>query len=243
MVFVLLPGGDAWMGAQSADPQSKRHDPAAQKTEAPWRAELGPFFIAAHEVTQGQWLRMEGGMPSLCATGRQLNPDPRVTRSHPVESVDAHESAHRLELFGLSLPTEAQWEYAARGGSDAVFVFGDEAAALAGCANAKRGGGDDPRDLYARTAPVGVFAPNAYGLYDVLGNVEEWCADAISDSQDRPSVEPRTGLREPQRPRDRVVRGRSYDTTPDQLRASARRGVHPSNADRFVGVRPVRNLE
>jgi formylglycine-generating enzyme required for sulfatase activity len=80
-------------------------------------------------------------------------------------------------------------------------------------------------------------------LYDVLGNVGEWCADAISDSQDRPSVEPRTGLREPQRPRDRVVRGGSYDTTPDQLRASARRGVHPSNADRFVGVRPVRTLE
>jgi serine/threonine protein kinase/formylglycine-generating enzyme required for sulfatase activity len=243
IVFVLLPGGDSLIGAQAGEPQSARFDPVASKTEAPWRAELEPFFIAAHEVTQGQWLRMEGGVPSLCATGRQLNPDPRVTRSHPVESVDAHESAHRLELFGLSLPTEAQWEYAARGGSDAVFVFGDEAAALAGRANAKRGGAEDPRDLYARTAPVGVFAPNAYGLYDVLGNVGEWCADAISDSQDRPSVEPRTGLREPQRPRDRVVRGGSYDTTPDQLRASARRGVHPSNADRFVGVRPVRTLE
>lgn len=243
MVFVLLPGGDALMGAQATEPQSARYDPAASRTEAPWRAELAPYFIAAHEVTQGQWLRMEGGIPSLCATGRQLNPDPRVTRSHPVESVDAHESARRLELFGLSLPTEAQWEYAARGGSDARFVFGDTDAAVAGCANGKRSVGDDPRDLYARTAPVGGLTPNGYGLYDVLGNVGEWCADAISDSQDRPTVLPRTGLREPQRPRDRVVRGGSFDTTPDQLRASARRGVHPSNADRFVGMRPVRNLE
>jgi len=241
IVLVLVPGGTALVGAQAADSQAPRHDPDASRTEAPWSVELAPYFLAAHELTQGQWLRLGGECASLCAAGRQLNPDPRATRAHPIESSSARDCEQLLALHGLSLPTEAQWEHAARGGSELRYVFGAESSALEGCANARREGLDE-RDRYARTAPVGQLAPNGFGLHDVLGNVGEWCADAISDSQDRLTIRPSDGLREPQRPRDRVVRGGSYDSTPEQLRASARRGVHPSNADRFVGVRPSRKL-
>lgn len=241
IVLVLLPGGPALVGAQATDPQAPRYDAEASRTEMPWNVELAPYFLAAHELTQGQWLRLGGESASLCAAGRQLNPDPRATRAHPIESTSARDCEQLLALHGLSLPTEAQWEYAARGASEARYVFGTEASALDGFANARR---EDPDalDRYARTAPVGQLAPNGFGLHDVLGNVGEWCSDAISDSQDRPTLRPGDGLREPQRPRDRVVRGGSYDSTPEQLRASARRGVHPSNADRFVGVRPSRPL-
>ncbi len=237
IVLVLVPGAVTVIGAQAIDPQALRHDPDASRTEAPWTAELAPYLIAAHELTQGQWLRMGGESASLCAAGRQLNPDPRATRAHPLESASAWNCEQRLALHGMELPTEAQWEHAARGGSEARYVFGSEPSSIAGVANAR-----EFDDGYARTAPVGSREPNGFGLHDVLGNVGEWCADTISDSQDRPAIAPGTGLREPQRPRDRVVRGGSYDTPPEDLRASARRGVHPSNADRFVGVRPMKRF-
>ena len=237
LVLVLVPGAVAVIGAQAIDAQASRHDPDASRTEAPWTAELAPYFMAAHELTQGQWQRMGGESASLCAAGRRLNPDPRATRARPLESVSALECERLLALHGLELPTEAQWEHAARGGSESRYIFGPKPSTIARAANAR-----EIDDGYARTAPVGSREPNGFGIHDVLGNVREWCADAISDSQDRPAIAPETGLREPQAPRDRVVRGGSYDTPPEDLRASARRGVHPSNSDRFVGVRPARSL-
>ena len=184
IVLVLLPGGPTRVGAQRTDPHAPRHDPRIRPVEDYLvELDLEPFFLAVHEVTRAQWIELEGRDPSSIPIGTW-----GMTPGHPVVDVTWSEAAEVLGRSTLTLPTEAQWEYAARAMEHSVDEaridpaatrllenLYDAAATLRGVSSPRPPLAGD--DGFARSAPVGSFAPNGFGLHDMRGNVQEWCLD------------------------------------------------------------------
>jgi serine/threonine protein kinase/formylglycine-generating enzyme required for sulfatase activity len=201
IVFVLLPGGATWFGAQGKDPATPHFVAECPPGVDIHRVVLAPFFLARHELTQGQWQRLAGRpWPCFYALGTQVEPRAtKVARTHPVENVPWTECNALLRRHGMVLPTEAQWEHGCRAGSSFSWSWGDAVADLAGRVNlldahAKEvvaaGGYNWPADPFDDDdgfvihAPIGSFPANAFGLHDMHGNVREWCLDG-SVSPDR----------------------------------------------------------
>lgn len=249
LVFVLLPGGTFAMG--SAD-----DDPYAAPTEKPRHTvELAPFFISKYEMTCGQWRRWTGGRVLTVPQTRF-----HIDDSHPVSHVDWVQSGFELWGHGLRLPTEAQWEYAARAGTTSSWWTGDAPASLSGKANiadaATRRGAvlapwihDDVEDGFAMTAPVDALAANAFGLYHVLGNVWEWtsghyCGNYAEMGGHRPGDGFIRGSdRHPDNEAgDRVARGGSYLSTWLLARSATRIVRSRATASPETGLRPARSL-
>lgn len=181
---------------------------------------------------------------------------------HPVVHVAYEDAVAYSAWAGKSLPTEAQWEFAARGGLDrAVNTWGDEPV---DATRANTWQGEFPHrntaeDGFARTAPVRQFPPNAYGLYDMAGNVWEWCADLYRpDAYARLLVAAGPGgliknptgpersldMRNPHAPESRVQRGGSYlcnDSYCASYRPAARMAAPPDTGMQHVGFRCVRS--
>ena len=137
---------------------------------------LDAFYMDIYEVTNAQYQKF------MEATGRAAHrhlSDPKYRApEQPVVGVSWHDAVAYAEWAGKQLPTEAQWEKAARGGlAGKRYSWGDEAPDAGGIYRANYDQDDYAADGYYYTAPVGSFAPNGYGLYDMAGNVWEWCAD------------------------------------------------------------------
>jgi formylglycine-generating enzyme required for sulfatase activity len=212
MKLTLIPAGKFVMGSPS-------HEAGRGEDEGPQREVTisKPFYMGIHEITQGQYEVIMGSNPA-CFKG--------ATR--PVERVsweDATEFCRRLsQKTGkkVTLPTEAQWEYACRAGSTTRFCFGDDAKQLAAYARYGQG-------VEEGTAPVGMGKPNAWGLYDMHGNVWEWCSDWYAKSYaNLPLVDP-TGLNSGQ---TRVLRGGCWylSFTPAYCRSACRYDISPGGS-------------
>ena len=213
LVLVLIPGGTFSMGT---DRQTARGG-AFDKLALPWDASGRPvevtldwFLLSKYEMTRGQWIHLTGEDPSRRPIGTVHRNKRTVTARHPVDNVSHAFCEDVLAQVGLVLPTEAQWEYAARAGSTDLWVSGDEKATLQGAANladktlSRFGARTFPYELdlddgYAIPAVVGTFPPNAFGLYNVIGNVSEHCQD-WGGSYDVAAA-PGTGLRRPEEAR------------------------------------------
>ena len=250
MVFVLLPGGPFTMGAQWKDEAAPHYDPHADFDESqPHELVLAPFFLSKFEVTQGQWMRHFEHNPGF------LNPaDPRweVTLQHPVEYVTWYECADLARRLGLALPTEAQWEYAARGGTSTVWWTGDAKETLAAGANLadltlrkarprKEQSWEDWDDGHGIHAPVGSYLPNGFGLHDMAGNVWEWCLDENGALYNAPPREG-DGLRRGGNHDTRSYRGGGWQDTSPFLRSANRQTGSPSIRHFATGVRLARPL-
>jgi formylglycine-generating enzyme required for sulfatase activity len=248
------------MGAQNADPAGPHFDPAVD-VDAPFhRVKLGPFLIARHELTQAQWLR-------LASTGaRAREPEPlsgrhRAVRHRdhavaPVENIGWAEARTLLLRHGMDLPTEAQWEYAARGGTTTPWFVPEaelpRAANLADATCLRVAGANFEceawSDGHALHAPVGSMLANRFGLFDVAGNVFEWCRDEFGDYRD-PCEGPEglrsakgDGVLEPDSRRARAVRGGSCMQRALYARSAWRNGVGPELRLNDIGVRALRRL-
>lgn len=214
--MIYVEGGMFTMGATAEQGSD------AEDSEKPaHRVTLSPFFICSTEVTQELWLEVMGSNPSRF-----------VGTNLPVEQVswnDCQEFIAKLnELTGkhFRLPTEAEWEYAARGGN---------------MSQGYKYSGSNTVDNVAwyynnassKTHPVATKAPNELGIYDMSGNIWEWVADwygSYSTAQTDPSG-PSTGTK-------RVVRGGSFGYCPlSNLRVSARYSLVPSYVDYIYGLR------
>jgi formylglycine-generating enzyme required for sulfatase activity len=131
---------------------------------------------------------------------------------------------------GCRLPTEAEWEYACRAGSQKKYCFGDDVSRLEEFAwfNKNSGG---------KLHPVGEKKPNAWGLFDLHGNVWEWCQDWWKDDYYKHS--PKTDPAGPERGSARVLRGGSFRNDPDSLRCSSRSNYDPDIRGHYIGFRVV----
>jgi formylglycine-generating enzyme required for sulfatase activity len=206
------------------------------------------FWMSKYEVTNRQYRRYRSGHDSGAYKGKTLN-----DADQPVVQVSWEEaSAYATWLSGksnkkLSLPTEAQWEYAARGGTTAARYWGDSPDSACGYANvhdqtSKRVNKFDWEmhncdDGYAGTAPVGSFRPNAYGLYDMLGNVWEWCSDWYA--KDYYASSPRNNPQGASSGSGRVIRGGSWGSLPRGVRSALRYGDEPGYRHSILGFRLV----
>jgi len=262
LIFVLVPGGTFWMGAQSEDPKGQNYDPDSElpKGESPvHEITLSAFFMSKYEMTQAQWQRFTGSNPSKWGSIWNWKGEPPADEPihqnrpwNPVENVSWVDCQDVLARLGLVLPTEAQWEYAARAGTSTVWWTGNEKESI-GAANAgnladgwtKRKGGPPTwqyeewlEDGWVVHAPVGTFTANGFGLHDTIGNVWEWCRDGHGGYKSDVAAD--DGLRKSTDLRDRVTRGGGYIHTATLARSAVRDVSAPEFRDGDLGVRPAR---
>jgi formylglycine-generating enzyme required for sulfatase activity len=182
MEFVLIPAGTFQMGSSDSDAYADKPVHTVRLTQ--------PFYLGKYEVTQSQWQAVMGNNPS------KFTGDP----NRPVENVswdDVQEFIRRLNTreggATYRLPTEAEWEYAARAGTTTHWSFGDDESQL----------GRYAWDYDGETHPVGQLQPNPWGLYDMHGNVGEWVQDWYGHYASGTAVDPAG----PSSGSERVTRG------------------------------------
>lgn len=192
-----------------------------------------PFYLGKYAITQEQWQAVMGNNPSHFKGWKR-----------PVEQVlwnDAVNFCQKLsEKTGTTyrLPSEAEWEYACRAGTTTAFHFGETITPdLVNC-DGNYPYGAAPKGLYRQeTTPVGSFPPNAFGLYDMHGNVWEWCADPRHDNYNGAPSDGSswtTGGHS-----HRLLRGGSWDLYPTDSRAACRSSDSPATRYNDVGFRVV----
>ena len=253
IVFVLLPGGEAKLGS-SARKDSPYYDPMRFDNETLHKVDLAPFFLGRHEVTKGQWLRLTNGdEPSHYTIGKTYpgNPEP-IGYAHAVEQVSWQMCQSLFGQHGICLPTEAQWEHACRAGTTTRYWAGANSKDLAGCANITdqtseryqpkwdkpSGDFDDGR---VSLAPVGSYRANPFGLFDMHGNVAEWCQCSYGDyGTERPG----DGFRPPGIPAPTlwIYRGGSFSNSVNEAGAASRSGSAVDYRFGNLGVRAARLL-
>jgi len=250
IVFVLLPGGAFLMGAQAKDKDGPNFDPDALSGESlVHEVTLAPFFLSRHELTRGQWQRLTATQPfwwkeGLCYEGDEI----RIGPSHPADSIDWDDANRWMERHGLVLPTEAQWEYGCRAGTTTPWWPGPQEMDLQDCANLhdqtsvkRKNNWGTPApitDGFTAIAPVGSFRANPFALFDVHGNVWEWCRDWSGDYD--ASVRTGDGYRLVGPASNRVSRGGSFGTVSSHARSAERSRNAPSTRRDSVGLRPAR---
>lgn len=226
--FRLIPGGTYVLG-------SPTDLPVRYVGELPeYRVVLKPYYISVTEITNeqyGRFVAATGHRQPLYWEDRNLN-DPQ----QPVVGVSWYDAVAftewRTRVTGMvhRLPTEAQWEAAARGGLvGQPYPWGAEPPDADGHYRANYYPNDFAADGFRFTAPVGSFPPNGYGLYDMAGNVAEWCLDLYWSRR----------LTSFGHPEARVLKGGSWMSRARELRVASRQYAGPGKADGFIGFRVV----
>jgi formylglycine-generating enzyme required for sulfatase activity len=216
--MVLIPAGTFVMGSEQPERDQAVRDhleASSTRDEEPHEVQIRRFAMSAYEVTRDQFARFvieTGHEPDRgCLIHKGLAPVPMdgyswadpgfpQTGDHPVLCVSWYDAVAYTEWLSRKtgrkyrLPSESEWEYAARAGTRTVRFWGDtmdlacehanvrDAAYARSAPTPARVGAAQCDDGYAKTAPVGRFKPNAFGLYDVLGNAWEWTADCKHDT-------------------------------------------------------------
>ncbi|MDB9411917.1 formylglycine-generating enzyme family protein [Microcystis aeruginosa] len=256
LTMVAIPGGEFLMGSPG-----EKDDYKSQKPQHP--VSVSAFYLSQTPITRAQW-RFVAHLPR---EGKDLDPDParfKESDNNPVESVswyDAIEFCARLSRHtgkNYRLPSEAEWEYACRAGTTTPFHFGETITAeLANYDSSIVYQQEKAKKSPKKTTPVRSYPPNAFGLYDMHGNVWEWCLDpwhrgyqgapptdgSVWDetNNDNRYENPLNSIKELLTDnRDRVVRGGSWYINPLNCR-SAYRGSYArrDDIDYYDGFRVV----
>ncbi len=217
IALVWVPGGSFQMGGEDGDSDEKPVH----------RVELSGFWIGKTEVTVAQWQSVMGSAPN-----NQQGDD------HPVVYVSWNDVKKFCDKLGVQLPTEAQWEYAARGPDSRRYPWGDTWDEKKCCSTRNHGPG-------GRTFPVGHFRSGASwcGALDMAGNVWEWCADWYADWYDR-DYYASSPAKDPAGPASggaRVLRGGSRYNDALNCRSANRDNLVPTSTDNCIGFRLSRS--
>jgi formylglycine-generating enzyme required for sulfatase activity len=227
--FAFIEGGTFTMGSENDSEASSDEKPAHRVT-------VSGFCLARTEVTQADWESVMGSNPSSFKGANR--PVEEVSWNDAIEYCNKRSQKEGLrpvygsdgsvdrQANGYRLPTEAEWEYAARGGSTAP-RYGDLDSI------AWYSGNSGPQ-----THDVGQKRPNGYGLYDMLGNVWEWTQDWYGGYSAGSQTDPEG----PASGSARVFRGGSWDGGASRARAGSRSLDDPSNRSYYLGFRPLRSL-
>ena len=223
MEMIYVSPGSFMMGSPASE-YGREEDPEEIQHSVTL---TGGFWLGKYEVTQAQWVSVMGSNPSY------FNGD-----SLPVENVSWNECKMFIEKVnaqlhcGARLPTEAEWEYACRAGTTTVYSWGNALNGdMANC-NGKHPWGTTVKGRYrGETAPVGSYAANAWGFFDMLGNVEEWCNDWYGDYSADSVTDPMGAASSD----IRVLRGGAWGSYACRCRSASRGrwGLPGSRDDRY----------
>ena len=269
----LIPKGTFEMGCSVAHARLLNKPPDNERAR---NVTVSEFYMGITEVTFGQFQQFcreaqykteaeidpagGGGYVSPAIQGNRRavrftwrHSGYQMAEDYPVVNVSWNDAVafckwlSRKEGITVRLPTEAEWEYACRGGTQTLYASGDEPSSLFRYANVRDrafvsfvgnapGQFFDFTDFFPTSAPVGSLQPNAYGIHDMHGNVEEWCSDWYSSEYDAKAlIDPMgspTGT-------ERVARGPGFDAEPLLVRVSCRGHSHPSYRNFNRGFRIV----
>ncbi|MDY7047462.1 MAG: SUMF1/EgtB/PvdO family nonheme iron enzyme [Microcystis panniformis WG22] len=190
--MVAIPGGTFLMGTEDEEIERlvKKFNWEGFRRERPQhQVTVPPFFIGKYPITQAQWR-------AIAATAKididlETNPSKFKGDELPVENANWYQATEFCKRLSRKtkqeyrLPSEAEWEYACRAGTTTLFYFGETIKGELANYDASKTYTDEPKGEYRQqTTPVGQFPPNAFGLYDMHGNVWEWCADTWHDNYD-----------------------------------------------------------
>jgi formylglycine-generating enzyme required for sulfatase activity len=238
-VMMELPGGSFLMGSPDADDMAYENEkPQHQVTVSGFRIAVTPVTTAVYqEVMQGEAPRESAArLPAVDVSWNNV-----IAFCNRLSEREGYQSCYRRRFErwvcnwradGYRLPTEAEWEYACRAGTTTRYSFGQDPARL---------------DAYAwfadnasgRPQPVASKRPNPWRLYDMHGNVWEWCWDWYKYYSLK-QIRDWDALQDFILPKYRVRRGGSFGNSPEFLRSAVRVRVHPEDRDRFSGFRCVR---
>ncbi len=242
--MVRLPAGSFLMGSTAEERQREKVPPVWGNAEGPQRqVTIASLAMARYEVTLGEFALFVQSTGHAMGDSCWRNPGFEQTYYDPVVCVgwsDARAYAAWLsQMTGkrYRLPSEAEWEYAARAGTVSGRYWGDDPQQVCAYANVLEVG-FQCEDGITNTAPVGKFKPNAFKLYDMLGNVAEWVEDCWLATYDgaaadgSPQLKGNCGLR--------VTRGGSWNADPWRVRAATRGGIPLGTRNAETGFRVVR---
>jgi formylglycine-generating enzyme required for sulfatase activity len=249
MKLVLIPAGEFLMGSPGLVRAAYSNQTLQHRVRI-----TRPFYLGVHEVTQGQYRSVTGQSPSkfkgsddlpveqvswndAVAFCNRLSEQERLAPYYKVAGTEAilrgEDEVTILGGEGYRLPTEAEWEYACRAGSTSRYCYGDDAASLGDYAwyfgNSDGG-----------TSPVGQKRPNAFGLYDMHGNVFEWCWDKYDEGYYGRSPDADPAGPSQSRGFVRVIRGGSWSNDANFVLSAYRDGTTPFNQHFKYGFRVAR---
>ena len=222
MELVLIPAGSFRMGGdkkleQAEDHETPRHIVKISNT----------FYMGKYEVTQSQWSEIMNNNPSEFK--EDIRPVERVTWNDVQEFIQ--QLNNKEETNKYRLPTEAEWEYAARADTESTYCFSGDIQILSQYAWYRK-------NSAGKTHPIGQLKPNAWGLYDIHGNVHEWCQDWFdknyySQSPSNSPLGPSSGLA-------KVSRGGDWGNEDWYCRCASRSLSSPNRRSNRLGFRLVR---
>jgi formylglycine-generating enzyme required for sulfatase activity len=232
--MVAIPGGRFWMGSPDGEELREKHESPQHEVSVP------DFFLGKFTVTQAQW-RAVAQLPQI---NQSLNADPSNFKgdNRPVERVswdEAQEFCARLSQAtgkAYRLPSEAQWEHACRAGSTTPFAFGATLNSDIVNYDGNYTYGNGKKGVYrSQTADVGSFPPNAWGLYDMHGNVWEWCEDRWHENYNGAPTDGTAWI--DNSTENKLLRGGSWGNFPGGCRSAYRSNFSRDYRLDFIGFR------
>jgi formylglycine-generating enzyme len=224
--WAFIPAGTFTMGSPTNEVDRSNNETQHQVT-------LSAFMMSKYEVTFEQF-------DIFCdATGRKKPGDAGWGRdSHPVINVSWDDATAFAIWMGCRLPTEAEWEYAARAGTSTPFNTGDNLTSSQANYDGNNPYNENAKGEYRKkTLPVGSFAANEYGLFDMHGNVWEWCSDLYGAYSISPQTDPKGALHG----KTRVRRGGGWNDYARRCRSAYRDNVTSAYLDYSIGIRLVKS--
>jgi formylglycine-generating enzyme required for sulfatase activity len=227
--MIGIPAGEFTMGASGYDPDADLNEKPAHLVK------LKSFAIGKYPITRQQWLAI---------TGLNLRKDLSYFfdfPNHPMEWIDFSNAQNFCQKLGAftgkdyQLPSEAQWEYACRAGTQSRFYWGNNAEEIGNHAWFVDNSGNISHQ-------VGQKIPNAWGLYDVSGNIWEWCSDVQHKNHDGSPTDRISWDDNPENSKHSFCRGGSWDNHPPDCRSSRRIALNKDFVGPNVGVRVVYSI-
>ena len=239
--MVYIPGGTYLMGAPKGEAESSRRERPQHKVTVP------SFFMGKYQITQAQW-REVASLPKI---KENLASDPSRFKgeNRPVEQVSWYAAKEFCQ--GLAdktgrkyrLPSEAEWEYACRAGTRTPFYFGETLTPDLANYEGNYTYGDGPKGEYRKsTTPVGSFPPNKFGLYDMHGNVWEWCEDDYHDNYEGAPEDGTAWVKSNNPQSSKMLRGGSWDLNPRVCRSADRNWISRDLRYFYTGFRVAVSL-
>jgi formylglycine-generating enzyme required for sulfatase activity len=224
MDLVYIEPGTFIMGSPTSDSNRQANEGPQHEVSI-----SSGFYLGAHEVTQGQWESVMGTNPWLgeeMVESDPTHPAAFVSWSAAQSFIQALNAVSEDSLYRL--PSEAEWEYSARAGTTTIWSFGDDVSQLIDYAWLNVTGWNP------HGQPVATKLPNPWGLYDMHGNVLEWCQDWFGPYRSGSQIDPQG----PEEGTNRVVRGASFRTKRfSEMRLAFRHGIYLGNGNMDIGFR------